>query len=1033
MAQVYFGRRLTAATANGENLATGAAYGQESGLVSVSQSGRIIAIGGWLGAGSQPMNARWSAYTHQSGSNTPNLLMGNTDLGAISWNWTTGSGGQNFERPVASVENGFGASELAILVRQGDRVHIVWQGDETARHGYVPVTGKVRSNRTIAGTTPPNPFSFTSQIASGREYAWYAVIEQNRSPVLSNVAPDEATLNTLNPVFSFRFTDADRTAGYNDYPTRAIVRVYENNAGAYTFVGAHTELLPNPGSGTSFVDVSFDYQGPALTMEKSYVYTVEVQDEIGGTSGTTYAGAVSGSTTPDGSLSFGLSAKGDIATTAPTGKQMTVSPAVFSGNYTHPSASALDKVQLRILKRNNVGQYVVVQTSAEINITDVPSGSVVAVTWATAGFSSLEWSADYAVEWKLTAADASVSDWVGRGYFWTNKIPQKPLFISPEGGDVFTSLPLFLLYVVDDDDVPGGSLASQFEITGPYPLSNAGFDANLTGWTYSESGAFGETVTRVTTGQRSGAGAAQISMASAPASTSATFTYLLGDQHPCVVGEVYSAVAYMNRSNTTPTGAAIIQWFTAADVLISTTEGAYATPAVGTYQQMLVAGSAPATAAYFKVGFRGKNTTTSPTVPFVVTLDDFFVSSGVRYIRTSSSFSNDNFSYQTVFGDVPSVAFYTVRGRAVDASNSGPWSDPILFSYASGITGTITVPTGGASLATSSPTLTWTVDTGGPQTRYRIDIQDADSGENVYDSLWIVGSEASFTIPLGYIGSSGSYVARLWLDNGSVQSLVDTVAFLTSYSAPAAPDNFQANPYQHAGEPEASSVMLTWNPVDTDPANVERFEIWANEGDGIKRIATFEGGIGAAVSSFVYPFPRSGRDIEFSARQIVQQNGGAVETGLWAQAYARVDLTALYLVSAVSPMDRRLAIRYWQEPTITPTQVQQWSTPAGALDYVEVPSSLRGRDLSYTAEFIDHQDGSGITAQQDQDTLDALFDGILSSDGERRTSDVLCFRDPRSYKHFVRFNGNPNTRQGKGAVRFANGISMRRVSYVEGV
>jgi hypothetical protein len=50
---------------------------------------------------------------------------------------------------------------------------------------------------------------------------------------------------------------------------------------------------------------------------------------------------------------------------------------------------------------------------------------------------------------------------------------------------------------------------------------------------------------------------------------------------------------------------------------------------------------------------------------------------------------------------------------------------------------------------------------------------DAVTGVIVYASDWIADPEArSYTIPPGYLADDGSYLARLWIDDGGMEVLI---------------------------------------------------------------------------------------------------------------------------------------------------------------------------------------------------------------------------------------------------------------------
>ena len=156
MAQVIYGRKLTAPNATGVNIGSGNAYAQIFPVLA-SQTGRIIKIGALIGASNQPMNVRLGVARNDSSTNTPQEIIASTAVIPITWNWTSGTGGQNVESNVTYVAAGRGASQSGAIVRDGERLQIVFMGDETARHAYVSSTGKQRHKHAASGTTLPDP------------------------------------------------------------------------------------------------------------------------------------------------------------------------------------------------------------------------------------------------------------------------------------------------------------------------------------------------------------------------------------------------------------------------------------------------------------------------------------------------------------------------------------------------------------------------------------------------------------------------------------------------------------------------------------------------------------------------------------------------------------------------------------------------------------------------------------------------------------------------------------------------------------
>jgi sugar lactone lactonase YvrE len=89
--------------------------------------------------------------------------------------------------------------------------------------------------------------------------------EGNRPPVISDMSPGGGVvLIDTTPTLSFLVTDPDRTDGLNDYPTRAIIRMYKKVAGSWRFLNSQVFTLSDPGAGTDPVLVSVTWGTPLV-------------------------------------------------------------------------------------------------------------------------------------------------------------------------------------------------------------------------------------------------------------------------------------------------------------------------------------------------------------------------------------------------------------------------------------------------------------------------------------------------------------------------------------------------------------------------------------------------------------------------------------------------------------------------------------------------------------------------------------------------------------------------------------------------
>ncbi len=319
------------------------------------------------------------------------------------------------------------------------------------------------------------------------------------------------------------------------------------------------------------------------------------------------------------------------------------------------------------------------------------------------------------------------------------------------------------------------TLTADVEVTGPLPVTNGTFDTNLTGWTYSEAGTLTETVTRETTSPHSGAGHLRILLSAGSPMAGNYVKEMKQDQLlPCAPGRTYNISAWYRRSAPGWYGAIVIQWGTESGGLIQEVIGPRFSPILlNTWTQISFSAQAPVNAKTFWYGvINHYDPNFAATFPVSLDWDDFTVSQGARYERPATSLGGGIFSYQMVANDMPQKDTYSVRVRGRDANSPGPWSDAIVFEYVTGPAATITNPASGAVVNVVNPLVEWFI-TAGTQWRYKVDILDAVTGVIVYSSDWIADPDTrAFRVPAGYLSTGGSYLARLWIDDGKIEVMV---------------------------------------------------------------------------------------------------------------------------------------------------------------------------------------------------------------------------------------------------------------------
>jgi len=96
-----------------------------------------------------------------------------------------------------------------------------------------------------------SPFEHTTESLYEVENFMYAVVEENRPPVVTSMSPGNGSVvNTNKPTFSFSTTDPDRTDGFLDYIKRSVIRVFEKFKDGLSYAGqiSYTpSIIPSAG------------------------------------------------------------------------------------------------------------------------------------------------------------------------------------------------------------------------------------------------------------------------------------------------------------------------------------------------------------------------------------------------------------------------------------------------------------------------------------------------------------------------------------------------------------------------------------------------------------------------------------------------------------------------------------------------------------------------------------------------------------------------------------------------------------------
>jgi hypothetical protein len=646
----------------------------------------------------------------------------------------------------------------------------------------------------------------------------------------TNVPPDEptilspatgATVSSLFPTLSGNFSDDNESlpggisADELDQFQLEVRRVSDNHL---------MWTIQDDSTSAERIARAFSrvYDGEALVSGIQYKWRCRVFDRFG--SASAYSDY---QTFTPGSSSVSVSAG------TPTGKQETQTPGPFTGVWTHTGGLSTNAVRVRI--RNRVTGATVRQigsTGTGTVAKTVAPGGTISVTWAelvtaaTATYwANLPWGGDYVYEIQGRDTANVWSGWsTPTRAFTVNAAPAVPTNLQPNYTvPPQTSRPLLTATVTDNDDTSATGLLVKAGIVGPFAVTNGAFPSAITGWTVgtlagiTRTGSFDAVVGALA------AGSLKVQITANTAGIGAKLKVTNDDQYPCVVGQSYTARASLRTDNVSITPRMIIEWYTSGNALIgAASEEADWTPTVGTFSARTITATAPATAAYFKIGFELFCDTANPLGS--AWIDDATVDDGVRYLRNMTYDATlKNWKYQTVSQDIPSFAAYSFWAYAFDGTvysggttveTSASKSATASFVYATGPSVTVTYPTEGLALDTDTPTATWTNT--GTQAGYRVILQEWNAitlaWEERLDTGVIASSVQSYTFNPGLMFDGFSY--RLLIQVTDTLAAVGSspwVNFSLDYVEPPVIPGFLASPMYAANDVEPSAVRLVWD------------------------------------------------------------------------------------------------------------------------------------------------------------------------------------------------------------------------------
>lgn len=322
--------------------------------------------------------------------------------------------------------------------------------------------------------------------------------------------------------------------------------------------------------------------------------------------------------------------------------------------------------------------------------------------------------------------------------------------------------------------------AGEVAIKGPMAVLNQSFEDGSASWATNNSAGFTATAGLASTSPAEGNNYYHIAFTAGPTKPSNTDPTLAGysiqnnSHFPVVPGFSYQVSAKFRRDKVGMFGQVGINWLHDIGALanMGTSWSNPVRPTIDTWTEAQVSEIAPAGATGASVVLFSGIDVGGLVYPVTIDWDDVQIEDGVRFVRGASFIGDDDYSYQLTGTDMPLKGVYSLMARGRDGDNPGPWSDVSTIYYVDGPTATIVSPTPGQVFTTATPIFLWQI-TAGAQWAYKVEVLDT-NGIIIYTSDWIQsGNARSHQVPASAgLADGGSYIGRLWIDDGNLQVLV---------------------------------------------------------------------------------------------------------------------------------------------------------------------------------------------------------------------------------------------------------------------
>jgi LPS sulfotransferase NodH len=358
--------------------------------------------------------------------------------------------------------------------------------------------------------------------------------------------------------------------------------------------------------------------------------------------------------------------------------------------------------------------------------------------------------------------------------------------------------------------------------------------------------------------------------------------------------------------------------------------------------------------------------------------------------------------YQTISADIPSFATYrwdaysfdgtlysgeqTVEANAVKSTEA-------VFVYASGPVVSVTSPADNSTITTVTPTVQWSVTSGGPQAKYRVRIYPNGGSTPLYDTGWVTSTATSHNVPSGYLHNNTAYDLVVSVENTSaLQGNSPITDFTVSLTPPPPVSNFQVNAVKVGLDLAPTAIRCTWDATTIPSGQFVEYRITRSATGGPDEDEVIVARItGPNTTAFQDTLPAATYRYTYSIVQVQQQGTEILESGpVYGSAQVTIPGVVLCAVGGLGE-SLRAVLKYLN------SRSHQWVIDETV--YPPVAGSTRApvtfRGPSHYREFS----LSGLIAH---DAIATARERRQELEDLHASNATICYRDNEGRKIFCR-------------------------------